>query len=148
MIAARAEPSGSYSMALMSSGVPSAHAENDGDATSPLRRIASSVRSFGGKKLSISKTPSLRNGGSCTWPISEAMSKSFPALHDFSMMLARRICSRLDRGSGSMSANVNRPETNPSISSRPISASRSQSMSGAASDPTTLTGTPAREPGV
>ena len=54
----------------MSSGVPSAHAANAGDASRPLSRRAKACRSAGGKKVSRSNTPSLRSGGCSTWPTS------------------------------------------------------------------------------
>ena len=62
----------------MSSGGPSAHAANDGEASSPLSRMASSVRSAGGKNVSRSNTPSLRSGGCCTWPTSVAEVEAAP----------------------------------------------------------------------
>jgi hypothetical protein len=52
------------------------HAANDGDASRPLSRIASAVRSSGGKNWSSSKTPSLRIGGRVIMPTSAGRSSA------------------------------------------------------------------------
>ena len=130
----------------MSSGGPADHAANDGDASKPLSFMASAVRSFGGKKLSSSNTPSFRIGGVCTCATSVGRSRLLPAIHDVSIRLARRMCSRLESGSASMPTSPSSPEAYPSISSRIVSTSAVSA--GACSDPTMFSGTPAVEPGV
>ena len=46
-----------------------------------MSRIASAMRSFGGKNWSSSNTPSLRIGGCCTMPTSVGRSRLRPAVH-------------------------------------------------------------------
>ena len=145
-IAQRGLPSGVCSIEAMSSGGPVIHAANDGDASRPLRRIAKSIRSFGGKNESSSNTPSLRTGGVWIMPISEARSRLRPAVHSLRMMLDTRMCSRLVSGSASMPTRPSSPLTNPSISSPTISASFD--AAGGWSEPTMLIPIPADEPGV
>ena len=138
-IAAAGLPSSVFKSRSMSNGTPWAHAANDGDASSPLSRSASAVRSDGGKNVSRSKTPSLRIGGYCTCPTSVARSRSRPALHEAATMFDSRMCSRLDSGSASTSTSPSRPDTNPSTSSRDrlgIGALRR------CKEPTRLSGTP------
>ena len=62
----------------MSSGSPWPHAANAGEASRPLSRRASFVRSAGGKNSSSSNTPSLRSGGACTWPTRPAQVEVLP----------------------------------------------------------------------
>ena len=144
MIAARRSPSS----APMSSGTPALQAANDGEAISPFSRIASAVRSAGGKKTSMSNTPSLRSGGACTSPISVGRSRFRPARHACSIRLASSTNSRLASGSAAIPTNPSRLVTTLSISSRSVSASVSQDNGGAASEPITFSGTPASDPGV
>ena len=132
----------------MSSGTPLTQAAKAGDAISPFRRSASAVRSFGGKKVSMSNTPSLRSGGDWTSPISVARSRSRPARQAFSIRFESSTNSRLASGSASIPISPSRLVTAPSISSRSVSDSVSHDSGGACSEPTTLSGTPASEPGV
>ena len=62
----------------MSSGEPSAHDANDGDASRPLSFIASAMRSSAGKNWSRSNTPSLRIGGDGIIPTSVIRSSAAP----------------------------------------------------------------------
>ena len=127
---------------------PRPHAAKVGEATSPFRVNASFVRSAGGKNWSISNTPSLRIGGLWISPISVPRSRSRPARHAFSIRFESRTCSRLESGSAAIPTSARRLVTVPSISSRSASASVSHESGGAFSEPTTLRGTPAVEPGV
>ena len=108
-IAAAGLPSGPCSSASMSSGVPAPHAAKAGEASRPLRRRASVVRSAGGKNVSRSKTPSLRSGGCCTWPTRVGRSRLRPAVHDVSIRLASRMNSREASGSASIPTRPRRP---------------------------------------
>ncbi len=148
MTAACGLPPSPKSRLPTSSGGPCSHEAKAGDAIRPLSFMASARRSFSGKNVSTSNTPSLRMGGCWISPSSAARSRSRPSRHECSMRLASRMCSRLEIGSASIPTSPSRPETNPSISSRSASASSSNGTVGAASDPTMLSGTPASEPGV
>ncbi|CAB4603878.1 unannotated protein [freshwater metagenome] len=145
-IAHRGRPSGRRSIAPMSSVEPRIQAANDGEASSPFRRIANAVRSFGGKNASSSNTPSLRMGGVSAMPTSVGRSRLRPCCHSFRIRFDSRMCSRLDSGSASMPTRPSRPLTYPSISSATVSWS--STFGGACSDPTMFTPTPAAEPGV
>ena len=79
---------------VRSSGSPRPQAANVGDASSALSRSASFVRSCAGKNVSMSNTPSLRSGGSCTCRISRGRSSVMPACHARSSRLVTRMCSR------------------------------------------------------
>ena len=122
----------------MSSGAPAPHAANDGEASSPLSRIASFVRSAGGKNWSRSNTPSLRIGGCWIWPTSVGRSSAAPCDHECWIRLASRMCSRLDSGSASMptSAEQARHVARRSRRRRP----RRRSVAGTCSEPTMLSG--------
>ena len=146
--AQRAFPSSVKRSRCGSSGSPSAHAAKVGEATSPFRVNASFVRSAGGKNWSISNTPSLRIGGLWISPISVPRSRSRPARHAFSIRFESKTCSRLESGSAAIPTSARRLVTVPSISSRSASASVSHESGGVFSEPTTLRGTPAVEPGV
>ena len=147
-IAARGLPSGVNSNDCGSSGAPSPQAAKAGEAISAFSFSASSVRSFGGKNASISKTPSLRSGGDWIWPISPPRSRSWPERQAFSIRFERRTCSRLESGSVAIPTRPRRLVTVPSISSRSVSASASHESAGARNEPITFNGTPAEEPGV
>ncbi len=147
-IAHRGLPSGVRRSVAGSSDWPAPQAANDGEATSAFSFIASSVRSAGAKKASISNTPSLRIGGVTTWPMRAPRSRSWPARQAFSIRFESRTCSRLESGSAAIPTSPSRLVTVPSISSRRVSASVSHGSSGAFSEPTTLSGIPASEPGV
>ncbi len=58
----RGRPSGAVSRVSGSSASPVSQAPKEGEAMMLLRAIASSKRSLAGKKVSTSKTPSLRDG--------------------------------------------------------------------------------------
>ena len=68
-----------------------------------------------------------------------------PLPHAWLMMLEMRMCSRLDSGSASMPTRPRIDDANPSISSATVSGS---SVAGERSEPITLRGMPALEPGV
>ncbi len=148
MTAARGRPSSVRSRTAGSSAGPRPQAANDGEATSAFSLIASSFRSAGGMKASISKTPSLRSGGFWICPIRAPRSRSVPARQLCSSRFERRTCSRLPIGSASTPTRPSRLETVPSISSRIVSSSVSHESFGAFSEPITFSGTPASEPGV
>ena len=132
----------------MSSGSPFIQAAKLGEAMMLLSAIASPKRSFSGKKVSRSKTPTCRKGGFCTAMISCAMSRSSPARQAFSRMVESRMCSRLRTGSASMPTRPSSADTVPWMRSRRVSASVSQSSVGALKLLRMLTGSPASEPGV
>ena len=84
-----------------------------------LSSIASSKRSFSGKKVLTSNTPSLWKGGVCVCRISSPRSRSWPWLQAFSKMLDSRMCSRERTGSISLSpTSPSRAVTVPEIFSR------------------------------
>ncbi len=145
-IAQRGVPSDVYSIDWMSRAGPSAHAANAGDASNPLSRMASFMRSSGGKNWSSSNTPNFRIGGFPTRPTRVGRSSARPSVHEWLIKLESKMCSRLDSGSAAMPTNPSRPETYPSISSPTTSAS--PMSSGTCSEPTMFTGTPDFDPGV
>ena len=111
MIAQRGRPSGVRSIASMSMGAPAIQLAKLGAASRPLSLSAKAIRSLGGKNVSRSSTPSLRNGGCCTWASSVARSRSRPAVQAVVMMVASRMCSRDDNGSALTPSIPSRLET-------------------------------------
>ncbi len=148
MIAIRGLPSASYSSDWMSRASPASQASNPGDASRPLMRSASSVRSFAGKKLSTSKTPILSNGGFCTERISAARSRLSPWRQAASSKADSRMNSRLRIGSASTPSRPSRPATAEPTRSLNAVASLAITGSGAANERRIDNGRPAFEPGV
>ena len=148
MIAIRGLPSASYSSDWTSSGSPSSQASKPGEASRLLIRSASSVRSFAGKKLSTSNTPTLSNGGFCTERISAARSRLSPWRQAASSSADSRMCSRLRIGSASMPSRPSSPATAEPTRSFSAVASLATTGSGAANERRIDSGRPALEPGV
>ena len=106
-----------------------------GEASRLLSAIASSSRSFAGKKVSRSNTPTLSNGGFWIAPDQArrgrgraARSRRRRASSD------SRMCSRLRSGSASMPTSASRPETAAAMRSRSASASRRSPRAAAANE--------------
>ncbi len=123
--------------------VPCAQAANAGDASSPLSRMASLVRSSGGKKASSSNTPSLRSGGRLDLA-DEAWAGRGPGPRPRPWRPGSRAgCAPGWRaGRPRCPTRPSRPDTKPSTSSAITSAS--VPSGGRRSPPTTLSGTPRR----
>ncbi len=114
-----------------------------------FRRMARPVRSFSGKNVFTSNTPSLAKGGDWICMISSPRSRLWPWLQALARMLDSRMCSRL--WTGSMSFRPVRPSravTVPLICSLRASSLPCQGRLGTPSEVSTLRGTPAVEPGV
>ncbi len=111
-------------------------------------RSANSVRSFTGKKLSTSNTPTLSNGGFCTERISAARSRFSPLRHAASSSADSRMNSRLRIGSASMPSRPSRPAAAVPTRSLSAVASFATTESGAANERRIDSGRPAPEPGV
>ena len=147
-IAARGLPAAVWRSAPTSSGSPSSQASKPGAARRLLSRVASSKRSFGGKKASRSSAPTLATGGVWICWMSPGRSRSRPSRHAASKSRASRMCSRLWSGSASIPRRPSRLVAVVAIRSRKSSASSRTAAAGAANDLTIDTGSPAVLPGV
>ena len=147
-MAIRGLPFASYSSDWMSSGSPLSQASKPGDASRPLIRSASSVRSFAGKKLSTSNTPTCSNGGFCTERISAARSRLSPLRQAASSRADSRMNSRLLIGSASTPSSASSPATAELTRSFSAVASLATTGSGAANERRMDSGRPLFEPGV
>ena len=132
----------------MSSGSPFLQASKDGEASSVLSDVISFWRSLRGNAVSSGSAPILSKGGSATSPISDSRLKPFPARQPCSIRLARKTAGGDCSGSASTFTSVKRPDTIDWISSRRSSSAASHEPFGASSDCSTLSATPALEPGV
>ena len=135
-------------MRATSSGSPVRHASKDGEASSVLSEVISFCRSLRGNAVSSGRAPIFSNGGSATAPISVSRLKPFPARQPCSTRLARKTAGGDWSGSASTPTSVSRPVTIDWISSRRSSSASANEPAGASSDCSTLSGTPALEPGV